>query len=296
MRSIPNPSIEIPPYLAAKSRIPLRMPSIILVNTFSEQNIGSISRIMLNFGLSDLRLVNPECDHLSIDAKRLAVGSFDVLQNAKVFNSLSDATADLNMCLATTSRSRSASFVTYTPATSALELVTAGSYYQKNETEPRLTSGIVFGGEKNGLSNSDLQVCNGVINIDTFEPYPVLNLAQAVNVLCYEMWQRKLLVDEELCLSPVAPEENDDLATQEDLDFYLSRLEMELFDRGFQTVGKNNNAKEVASQTERQLRFRGLQAVYKRARLSQRELQMLQGALSSLISKGPNAPPPQIPN
>jgi tRNA/rRNA methyltransferase len=82
------------------------MPCIILVNPFLDANIGSVSRAMLNFGLTELRIVSPECDHLSEKSRALAVGSFEILENAKIFSSLSECVSDLQRVAATTVRPR----------------------------------------------------------------------------------------------------------------------------------------------------------------------------------------------
>ena len=79
-------------------------PCIILVRPFLDQNVGSTARSMLNFGLSNLRLVSPVCDHLSDDALARAAGARDVLQNARVFPSVEEAVEDLQSVFATTAR------------------------------------------------------------------------------------------------------------------------------------------------------------------------------------------------
>lgn len=282
MRSIPNPNAELSPFQHAKA-LPLRMPSIILVETFSDQNLGSVSRIMLNYGLSDLRLVAPQCNHLSEDARRLAVNSIDLLENARIFSTLKEAIADLQVCLATTSRSRNANFKTFSPASAAQAVIKTSNFYSSSSSSgPPFSSGIVFGPEKNGLNNIDLALCNGVINIDTFEKYPVLNLAQSVNCIGYELWNRRLtlgeqeasLSDKEAALGP-----GEEAAPQKELDFFFSRLEGALSERGYQA----NGAPGDGGPTTQQRHFRGLQGVYKRAGVTANELKMLQGMLSSLL-------------
>ena len=73
----------------------IAMPSIILVTPFLDQNVGMVSRAMLNWGLTDLRLVNPVCNHLSDDARAIAVGSYEILEHAKLYPTLKEAVADL---------------------------------------------------------------------------------------------------------------------------------------------------------------------------------------------------------
>ena len=94
---------RISPYKASTNS-KVKMPVIILVNPFLDANVGSVSRNMLNFGLTDLRIVSPECDHLSENAKALAVGSYEVLENAKLFPTLEQCVQDLKFVFASTAR------------------------------------------------------------------------------------------------------------------------------------------------------------------------------------------------
>ncbi len=81
-------------------------PCIILVNPYLDQNVGSVSRAMLNFGLHELRVVNPRCDILSDNARALAAGSVEILENAKLFPTIEECVADLQRVFATTVRPR----------------------------------------------------------------------------------------------------------------------------------------------------------------------------------------------
>ena len=84
----------------------VKMPVIILVSPFLDKNVGSVSRAMLNFGLHELRVVDPRCDILSDDARALASGSVEILENAKVFATCEECLADLQRVFATTVRPR----------------------------------------------------------------------------------------------------------------------------------------------------------------------------------------------
>jgi TrmH family RNA methyltransferase len=91
------------------------MPCIILVNPFLDQNVGSVARAMLNFGLTELRVVSPECDILSESARALSVGAHEVLENAKIYTTLSDCISDLTHIMATTIRPRDMTQLILTP-------------------------------------------------------------------------------------------------------------------------------------------------------------------------------------
>ena len=185
------------------------MPSIILVSPFEPMNVGSVSRIMLNFGLTDLRIVNPQCNILDERAKTLAVGSLEVLENARVFTTLQECCNDLHRVIATTARSRDMVQVIHTPATAAAEALDySNSRYlphntnKENEVDSKMTPvlgygnvGILFGRERGGLTNDEMLFADSTIHIPTFEHYEVLNLAQAVNIIGYELWMRKLHIE-----------------------------------------------------------------------------------------------------
>lgn len=183
MRSVISDS-QLNAYHEAKHNSVIKMPCIILVNPFSDANVGSISRAMLNFGMHDLRVVNPECDILSEVATTLAVGSIEILKNARVYSSLEECISDLDMVIATTARKyRDINQILATPSDVMREAITL------NNT---CNAGIMFGRERNGLSNEELSLANVRVAIPTYELYEVLNLAQAVNIIAYECWNRRL--------------------------------------------------------------------------------------------------------
>lgn len=167
----------------------VKMPCIILVNPFLDANVGSVSRSMLNFGMYELRVVNPRCDILSETAQTLAVGSVEILKNAKVFSSLKDCIADLDIVVATTARKHTINQIVNTPREMATEVV---------NTRNSLNVGIMFGRERDGLNNEELALANRRVGIPTFEHYGVLNMAQAVNIIGYECWQQALIVREQI--------------------------------------------------------------------------------------------------
>jgi len=183
MRSVISDS-QLNAYHEAKHNSVIKMPCIILVNPFSDANVGSVSRAMLNFGMHDLRVVNPECDILSEVATTLAVGSIEILKNARVYSSLEECISDLDMVIATTARKyRDINQILATPSDVMRDAITL------NNT---CNAGIMFGRERNGLSNEELSLANVRVAIPTYELYEVLNLAQAVNIIAYECWNRRL--------------------------------------------------------------------------------------------------------
>ncbi len=156
--------------------------AVVLVEPQGALNVGSVCRAMLNFGYTDLRLVNPQVDHLSHDARLMAVKAAVVLESARVFDSLKDALADCVLSFGTTRR-----FGRYregllhpTEAASRLSPVV-----QENPVA------LVFGREDRGLFTSELDLCQHFITIPTDENLPSMNLAQAVSLCLYEVSQAK---------------------------------------------------------------------------------------------------------
>ncbi len=152
---------------------------IVLVRPRVAGNIGSAARGIKVMGLGELRLVAPQVDHLSDDARWLAYRAERVLEAARVFDDLPSALADCNIRVATTHRMGRRREVT-----KALQ-----GYAEEAAALPDGTRiGIVFGSEEFGLSNEDLEACDLAITIPQAVKLPSLNLAQAVVVTCAEFF------------------------------------------------------------------------------------------------------------
>jgi len=299
MRTKVNLSI-VSPYEIAKTTS-TTMPSIILVEPFSDANIGSVSRAMLNFQLTDLRIVNPKANHLSETARTLAVGSFEILENAKIYDNLEAAISDLSKVIATTARIRDMNQIIYSPSQAAKEAVLI-TYI---ETPKKV--GIVMGRERGGLTNQELALADSIINIPTFDEYPVINLAQSVNILGYEMFKRKIAIEDEFdevdnsnndnMKRRVEEEIQDDvkvrfrsghqMVTRIEIDAFLNRLENELYAREYQGISKNNNYDiiEENEDKKREMNFSAIKNLFLRVSslISNADLKVLQGVLTALL-------------
>lgn len=222
---IPDSKKELAYEKASQSAI--KMPVIILVNPFLDANVGSASRAMLNFGMSELRIVDPRCDILSESAQALAAGSIEVLKNAKIFPTLKECVSDLQRVIATTARTRDMTQAVLTPQSAAATAI---------NKECNVNVGIVFGRERNGLTNEELALADSYIFIPTFPSFSSLNLAQAVNIVCYEVWKHKLEL--ESTLPPdywLESRDYDRIIRREELDSFLNRLESTLSNTSYQT-------------------------------------------------------------
>ncbi|MGF1535174.1 MAG: RNA methyltransferase [Elainellaceae cyanobacterium] len=149
---------------------------IVLVEPAGALNVGAIARVMKNFGLSQLFLVNARCDPMGEEARLMAVHAADVLDQCRQVEHLSQALEGCQQAVATTARDR-ATRPLYSPEAGLARLLVAPS------TEA--ASALIFGPEDRGLSNEELAYAQCSIRIPTHPGYPSLNLAQAVAVCCY---------------------------------------------------------------------------------------------------------------
>lgn len=142
------------------------------------ENIGAVARVMANFGLADLRLVNPRDGWPQERAWASASGADWPLNAARVFARVEDALADLQQVYATTARPRELQLPVLTPRQAAGELSGA--------VDQGLRVGLLFGGERAGLETADVALCHGVVTIPIDPRFRSLNLAQAVAINAYE--------------------------------------------------------------------------------------------------------------
>jgi tRNA/rRNA methyltransferase len=151
---------------------------IVLVEPAGPLNVGAVARVMKNMGLGALVLVNPQCDPLGIEARQMAVHGVDILEAAQCVATLPAALTGCQRAIATTARSRTLPTQLEPPRTALPWLL-----------EGTLTSALIFGPEDRGLSNTELNYAQRFVCIPSSSEYPSLNLAQAVAVCCYELYQ-----------------------------------------------------------------------------------------------------------
>jgi tRNA/rRNA methyltransferase len=151
---------------------------IILVEPAGPLNVGSVARVMKNMGLRTLVLVNPQCDFLGEEARKMAVHGWDVLEAAQPVATLPEALTGCQRAIATTARVRTLLTPVETPRLALPWLL-----------EETVTSALIFGPEDRGLSNVELNYAQRFVCIPSSSEYPSLNLAQAVAVCCYELYQ-----------------------------------------------------------------------------------------------------------
>lgn len=220
-----QPSTKENAYEVAKSLYP-HLPSIILVNPYLDQNVGSVARVMLNHGLSDLRIVNPRCDILSPHCESLAAGAFDLVRNAKVYSKVEESLEDLTTVYATSDRVRGISQIVITPEEAANQCIQKLRESATIEGQSRREKvGIMFGRETHGLYNEELRLANKLIKIPTFNHFSSLNLAQAVNLIGYEIFKRQNHVDQIYPPSEwLEIQDGGQIASRKDVDAFVNRL------------------------------------------------------------------------
>jgi tRNA (cytidine32/uridine32-2'-O)-methyltransferase len=230
-------------------------PRIVLVGTQHPGNIGSAARAMKTMGLHDLALVTPE-RFPDPEAFALSAGASDVLEDASVHASLGEALADCRWVVATTARQRSVPMPELSPRQAAARLLEAAG---------EGPVALVFGRERTGLENEELQLCHAAVCIPANPAYSSLNLAQAVQVLCYE-WRMAWL---EAQPRPALPREDDEPpATHAELEGFFAHL------GGFMDGIDFHKGKDPAVVTQR------LRRLFLRAGPDARELRILRGLLS----------------
>lgn len=241
-------------------------PKIILVAPQLDQNLGKVARAMLNFGLWDLRLVSPQCDWLSKSARALSAGADGVLEQAKVYPSLEEATADLGYVLATTVRPRDMIKEVYTPRQA---LVASQEAIDRGQG-----IGYVFGPEKCGLDNRDIALCNAIVTVPLNPAFSSLNLAQAVVIMAYEWYQTQGGSSSET--SPVSKpklSDTDPLATKEEIHGLVIHLDDELKKAGYYRTAH-----------KRPLMLQNLSNLFHRFSMTRQEVRTLRGVVSTLVN------------
>ncbi|MDE1938188.1 MAG: RNA methyltransferase [Alphaproteobacteria bacterium] len=233
-------------------------PSIILSQPQLGENIGAAARAMKNFGLADLRLVEPRDGWPNPRADAMAAGAVDIVQSARLFATLKEALSDLNLVYATTARERGITKEVLTPAEAARRLRLAAARGEK--------TGILFGNERAGLDNDEISLADAVITIPTAE-FSSLNLGQAVLLTGYE-WFRQADT------TPPTRIEHGPLhrkPTREEMFQLFDHVERELTASGF-----------LYPPDKQPPMIRAIRATIHRAKLTYQEVQTLRGMIVAL--------------
>lgn len=232
---------------------------IVLVNTSHPGNIGAAARAMKNMGLGKLVLVEPK-DHPSYEAYSRAAGADDVLGDAGVVSTLSEALKGCTWVIGTSARERAVQWPVMDPRECA------------NKSVEESRSGevaIVFGRERTGLTNEELELCHALVCIPTNPEYSSLNVAAAVQVLCYELRVASLDGGLHLSSEKIDKESDDAPASADQVEGMHNHLQQMLEDVGF--FGTSNP----------EIIMRRLKGLFGRAHITRREVNILRGIFSA---------------
>ncbi len=229
---------------------------IVLVGTTHPGNIGAVARAMKNMGLNDLALVNPR-RFPHDEATSRACGASDVLEKAMVVETLAEALTDCVYVAGASARSRTISWPCMGPRDSAERMIQESSHGKV---------AAVFGPEKTGLHNDDLDLCHTVLTIPTDPKFSSLNLAMAVQVLTYELRVASMLDEGPVFDVEASP------ATSEEMEHFYTHLENTLTDI------------EFLDPENPRLLMRRLRRLFVRARPDKNEVNILRGILTAVDS------------
>jgi TrmH family RNA methyltransferase len=234
----------------------MKQPRIVLVNTSHPGNIGAAARAMKNMGLSDLCLVDPQ-RYPSAEATARASGADDLLARAKCFGTLDEAIADAVLVIGASARSRSLPVPILDPR------VCAKLVYEQPDAK---AVAILFGRERTGLTNAELDRCHYLVQIPGNPEYPSLNIAAAVQIIVYEL----RLLDGH---GANAGQTGIGYATARQMEQFYDHLEETLVELEFLDPA---NPKQL---------MRRLRRLFGRTRPDQNEINILRGILTAMNKK-----------
>jgi tRNA/rRNA methyltransferase len=233
-----------------KEKVNLDSICIILVRPKFPENVGSVARAMKNMGLRRLFVVNG-CSALHPNAYKLASGAEDILERAEEFFTLQEAISEMGYVVGTTSRGGKDRRPDLTPEALAEKMIPLS---QKN------LIGLAFGSEKEGLTNEELSLCHLYARIPSMESFPSLNVAQAVMVVSYELFNASVEI----------PKKENRLAQAEQLERMIEHMERTLIRIGFLDADHPKGIMRV------------LRRLFGRSQLDEREVQILHGIWSQM--------------
>jgi tRNA/rRNA methyltransferase len=230
-------------------------PVIVLVRPQLGQNIGKAARAMLNFGLTEMRLVAPRDGWPNPDAGPAASGADALLEQAQVFETVAEAIADCSLVYASTVRRRDLVMPVVGPAEMGAEIANSAG-----------RSAILFGPERSGLETEDVALAQKIVTVPINPAFGSLNLAQAVIILAYE-WSKH----SELAQPPA--KELEEIAPHAELDGLIAQLDEELVAKGYFHPPSRTQATRNTIRT-----------IFTKAGWSSREVKAVRGILRALTS------------
>jgi len=226
-----------------------------MVGTTHPGNIGAAARAMHNMCVSNLVLVDPKCPVGEIAYAR-ASGANTILDGRRTAESLQEAVKECSLVVASSARIRSLAWPEMTPQQTAEKI---------RDLDSQSRVALVFGREHSGLTNEELQLCHYMVNIPTNPDFSSLNVASAIQIICYEIFN--------LNRNPVKPKQSsvqESAATSQEVEGYFQHLEQVMITTKF--LDSENPG----------LLMQRLRRLYQRFELSKNEVNILRGILSSV--------------
>ncbi len=236
-----------------------RPPAIILMKPQLGENIGTTARAMRNFGFSELHLAAARPGWSRAKARASAAGGAALLSQLQTHETLEEALAPFGFVLATSARPRALAKPVHAPDEAIDALF---------EAQRTVRAAILFGPERTGLSNADLDLCDAIVMIPADSVFPSLNLAQSALLLCY-LWRQKSLSP-----PPPRPSLPPPLASKEEILGFFEHLEGEL-DRENYFHPPERRAAMV----------RNLRTLFQRCSPSSAEIRALRGIVAALARR-----------
>ncbi|MEF2522852.1 tRNA (cytosine(32)/uridine(32)-2'-O)-methyltransferase TrmJ [Vibrio mimicus] len=229
---------------------------VVLVGTSHSGNIGSAARAMKVMGLSQMVLVDPQCQ-VDAQAIALAAGASEIALNAQIFTTLEAAVADCGLVVGTSARSRTLDWPMLEPRQCGEKLIAEASQH---------TVAMVFGRERTGLTNDELQLCHYHVCVPANPEYSSLNLAMAVQLLSYEVRMAYLSVEQ----SQSRAQQEEEYPRHQELELFYEHLEKVITQTEF-----------ISAQQPGQV-MNKLRRMFTRARPEAQEINILRGILTSV--------------
>jgi len=230
-------------------------PVIVLVRPQLGQNIGKAARAMLNFGLTELRLVAPRDGWPNPDAGPAASGADIVLEQAKVFETAEEAIADCSTVFASTVRRRDLVMPVVGPQEMASRITSSDG-----------RSAILFGPERSGLETEEVALANAIVTVPINPGFASLNLAQAVILLAYEWSKRSDLAQPTV-------KDIEEAAPHGDLEGLIGQLDDELVAKGYFHPPSRTQATRNTIRT-----------IFTKTGWSSREVKAVRGIIRALVN------------
>ncbi|EPH6345928.1 tRNA (cytosine(32)/uridine(32)-2'-O)-methyltransferase TrmJ [Vibrio cholerae] len=234
----------------------LERVKVVLVGTTHSGNIGSAARAMKVMGLSQMVLVDPQCQ-VDAQAIALAAGASEIALNAQIYPTLEAAVADCGLVVGTSARSRTLEWPMLEPRECGEKLISEANQH---------SVAMVFGRERTGLTNDELQLCHYHVCVPANPEYSSLNLAMAVQLLSYEVRMAYLALQQSSQSSTLQEE----YPRHQELERFYAHLEQVIMQTEF-----------ISAQQPGQV-MNKLRRMFTRARPEAQEINMLRGILASV--------------